>query len=193
MWPCVSLCPCRPDPLHQWVKRQHSPPGRHTAGAQQQQQLDRGLQSAHRHTPPHDVRQRGESKPRGRQPWLPFMSKTQTRAHTKPLKGRKGPVRTSSYLRLPVVTFGSLRRYNFPPTLKATNALKPNSQRVRQAPARNLADISKVWQHQQANAIARHGTTPEKSGRVSKRNQDMIGSAPPCGCDLHQSSHREQK
>lgn len=56
----AMFCLPRPDPLHQWAERQHPSPGRHTAGAHSQQQLDSGFQSAHHHTPPHDVRQRGE-------------------------------------------------------------------------------------------------------------------------------------
>lgn len=58
-WYCLFMS-SRPDPLHQWNERQHPPPGRHTAGAHSQQQLDSGFQSAHHHTPPHDVRQWGE-------------------------------------------------------------------------------------------------------------------------------------
>lgn len=60
----ICFVSSRPDPLHQWAERQHPPPGRHTAGAHSQQQLDSGFQSAHHHTPPHDVRQRGEQSKR---------------------------------------------------------------------------------------------------------------------------------
>lgn len=66
---CRSLLvSSRPDPLHQWAERQHPPPGRHTAGAHSQQQLDSGFQSADHHTSPHDVRQRGEPDARERRP-----------------------------------------------------------------------------------------------------------------------------
>lgn len=68
----------RPDPLHQWAECQHPPPGRHAAGAHSQQQLDSGFQSAHHHTPPHDVRQRGELK------------HAHTRTHTQRMEARRG-------------------------------------------------------------------------------------------------------
>lgn len=113
--------------------------------------------------------------------------------HTNPLKDYGGPVRTSAYLRLPAVTFASLLRHNFSLTLKATNALKPNLPRVRQAPARNRADISKVWQHQPANATAQHNTTQHQSKQISKHNKHITGGVPACGCYLHQSSKLQSK
>lgn len=59
---CWFSVSSRPDPLHQWAERQHPPSGRHAAGAHGEQQLDCGFQSAHHHTPPHDVRQWGERR-----------------------------------------------------------------------------------------------------------------------------------